>query len=502
MSFRKRGEVINGGTRNDNSNSIRRSILPNRGGVLPNRGPTSTLRSNIGDSNSNIPGRQPVLSRGPTTSNMSNLDVVKGMNRLNINDENNVGGFSLDKKEQNMKLLMNLNHPGVRPSTVSSHIVSSTGCYDLDKLLSHMGLPLGHSLLIEEDGTTDFQSILSKLFMVQGVIHNRVNKTETVNIQGNTHVIVLSMNQLLGKELPGIYKGSRKEIKKSKIQEEASKLSVSNLTFQETRSQPTRYSDLKIAWKYKYADESSGKKRNVDSNEEDDNDIQSDEYKSYIAQFDITSRLIPAATPQELSFVSPLQPIAKILNQLESLIDKHKNKLIRIVVPSFLHPAMYPPQMYEVANAIGLLHGLRSIVKKFSNRTIMLMTVSKELLSYLLQSQMESLFDGIIDLEPFPQEMLQYLEKIYKSQPNKVQQGLVHLIKLPVFSDRGEMHHRHAEYAFKNSKKSFKIEEWSIPVDDSVDDTDGSNAYIKNDVPSTFNTESTPKRQTKQNLDF
>ena len=259
---------------------------------------------------------------------------------------------------------------------------------------------------------------------------------------------------------------------------------------------------MKIAWKYKYADESSGKKRNVDSNEEDDNDIQSDEYKSYIAQFDITSRLIPAATPQELSFVSPLQPIAKILNQLESLIDKHKNKLIRIVVPSFLHPAMYPPQMYEVANAIGLLHGLKSIVKKFSNRTIMLMTVSKELLSYLLQSQMESLFDGIIDLEPFPQEMLQYLEKIYKSQPNKVQQGLVHLIKLPVFSDRGEMHHRHAEYAFKNSKKSFKIEEWSIPVDDSVDDTDGSNAYIKNDVPSTFNTESTPKRQTKQNLDF
>lgn len=115
---------------------------------------------------------------------------------------------------------------------------------------------------------------------------------------------------------------------------------------------------------------------------------------------------------------------------------------------------------------------------------------------------MESLFDEIIDLEPFPQEMLQYLEKIYKSQPNKVQHGLVHLIKLPVFSERGEMHHRHAEYAFKNSKKNFKIEEWSIPVDDTVDDTDGSHEHVKNELSSSIDGKSAIQGQTKQNLDF
>ena len=113
-----------------------------------------------------------------------------------------------------------------------------------------MESPLDHFLLIKEDSTTYFKLNLSKLFKVYYVVHNRVNKTENSNIQGNTHVIVLSMNPLSGKQLLEAYKSFRKEIKKSKILEEKLKLSVSNLTQQETRSQPIKYSDLKITWKY------------------------------------------------------------------------------------------------------------------------------------------------------------------------------------------------------------------------------------------------------------
>ncbi|CAL9732663.1 elongator complex protein 4 [Monosporozyma unispora] len=487
MSFRKRGEMLNGG--GPGGPGAMRRTLPNRGGVLPNRGAApgrTSMAPPTADNNNRIP------VRGASNSAVSSVGLTTGMNKLNINSDD---AMQVDESDNNMELLMELNHPGVRPSTVSANLVASTGCFDLDKLLSHMGLPLGHSLLIEEETTTDFQSILTKLFAVQGVVHNRLNGTGDAHKQGNTHVVFISMNQFMAKELPGVYKGSRKEIKKSKIKEEENKLSVQNLANQESKAQPTRYKDLKIAWKYKYNDESSGKKHGLDDN----NDLTlSDDYKDYTSQFDITSRLLPAATPQELSFISPMQPVPTILSQLETIIKKHKDKLIRIVVPSFLHPAMYPPQMFSLPNAVGLLHGLKSIVKKHSNRTVMLMTLSKEPLTLLLQTQIESMFDGIVDLEPFPQEMLQYLEKIYKGQPNKVQHGLVHLIKLPVFSDRGEMHHKHAEYAFKNGKKRFEIEEWSIPVDDGVDD--GSDKNKKEDSSNPQRQEA--QKQTKQAVDF
>lgn len=486
MSFRKRGEMLNGGA--PGGPGAMRRTLPNRGGVLPNRGPAtgrSGMTPQAPGSISNVPGRG-------VPGNTSPVGLTAGMKKLDINAAD---AMQVDERDNHTELLMELNHPGVRPSTVSANLVASTGCFDLDKLLSHMGLPLGHSLLIEEESTTDFQSILAKLFAVQGVVHSRLNVAGDAYKQGNTHVVFLSMNQFIAKELPGVYKGSRKDIKKSKIKEEENKLSVQNLANQETKSQPTRYKDLKIAWKYKYADESSGKKHTLDDN--DDLAI-SDDYKDYTSQFDITSRLLPAATPQELSFISPMQPVPTILSQLETIIEKHKDKLIRIVVPSFLHPAMYPPQMFALANAVGLLHGLKSIVKKHSNRTVMLMTMSKEPLTLLLQTQIESMFDGIVGLEPFPQEMLQYLEKIYKGQPNKVQHGLVHLIKLPVFSDRGEMHHKHAEYAFKNGKKRFEIEEWSIPVDDGVDDGSGDKKKEDSSNPQRQEAE----QQTKQAVDF
>lgn len=486
MSFRKRGEALTTGARR---------ALPNRGGpihpdtgrVLPNRGAAGAGVPHA------VPGRgAPVAARGPTPT------LESRMQDLHV---------SPDEDNDNTELLLQLEHPGVRPSTVSMNLVASTGCFDLDKLMSHTGLPLGHSLLVEEETTTDFQSILVKLFAAQGVVHNRLATatSSTQNHNGNTHVVIISMNQFLAKELPGLYKGSRKEIKKSKIKEEESKLSVQNLANQDSglsakpesssQSHPTRYKDLKIAWKYRFVDESSGKKQ---KREDDDELSLSDDYKDYVAQFDITSRLLPAATPQELSFISPMQPVSTILSQLESIINKHNDKLIRIVVPSFLHPAMYPPQMFSLANAIGLLHGLKSVVKKYENRTIMMATVSKEPLALLLQTQIENMFDGIINLEPFPQEMLQYLEKIYKGQPNKVQHGLVHLLKLPVFSDRGEMHHRHAAYSFKNGKKRFEIEEWTIPVDDGVDDNDGNKKKEDSSNPQ----RQEAQKQTKQAIDY
>lgn len=61
--------------------------------------------------------------------------------------------------------------PGTRPSPLDSRPTTSTGTATVDALLAgHAGLPLGNSLLIEEDGTTDFAGVLVRFFAAEGVL--------------------------------------------------------------------------------------------------------------------------------------------------------------------------------------------------------------------------------------------------------------------------------------------------------------------------------------------
>ena len=64
--------------------------------------------------------------------------------------------------------------PGVRMSPLTSHPTISTGTASLDKLLGlGAGLALGTSLLIEEEGTTDFASALLRCFAAEGIIQKQ-----------------------------------------------------------------------------------------------------------------------------------------------------------------------------------------------------------------------------------------------------------------------------------------------------------------------------------------
>lgn len=92
----------------------------------------------------------------------------------------------------------------------------------------------------------------------------------------------------------------------------------------------------------------------------------------------------------------------------------------------------------------------------------------------------EQFADGVVYLQPFNQEMEALLERAYKNEPSKIQQGLVNVIKVPILSAKGMMMIRDGEYAFRNGRKRFAIEEWGIPVDDTEEE----------------------EPQTKQNIDF
>lgn len=92
--------------------------------------------------------------------------------------------------------------PGVRPSPIDGRGTTSTGSPTLDSLLAgHAGLPLGTSLLIGENGTTDYAGALLRYFAAEGII------------QGH-HVHVVGVGERWGRELPGLV-GSADEEEKS-----------------------------------------------------------------------------------------------------------------------------------------------------------------------------------------------------------------------------------------------------------------------------------------------
>ena len=81
---------------------------------------------------------------------------------------------------------------GVRPSPLDGRPTTSTGTHSLDDLLGgHAGLALGHSVLVEEIGTTDFASTLLRCYAAEGVL------------QGHT-VHVVGVGAHWGQELPGV----------------------------------------------------------------------------------------------------------------------------------------------------------------------------------------------------------------------------------------------------------------------------------------------------------
>jgi elongator complex protein 4 len=106
--------------------------------------------------------------------------------------------------------------PGVRPSPITGHATTSTGTESLDKLLGlGAGLALGTSLMIEEEGTTEFGRSLLSCYAAEGIL------------QGHAVFVVGPEGSLT---LPGLVEGDGKKGSKT-----ASSVESEN---------------MKIAWRY------------------------------------------------------------------------------------------------------------------------------------------------------------------------------------------------------------------------------------------------------------
>lgn len=81
--------------------------------------------------------------------------------------------------------------PGVRASPLDGRLTTSTGTSSLDDILGHSGFALGNSLLIEENGTTEFGATLLRYFAAEGVVQAH-------------KVHVVGFGEPWARELPGV----------------------------------------------------------------------------------------------------------------------------------------------------------------------------------------------------------------------------------------------------------------------------------------------------------
>jgi hypothetical protein len=108
---------------------------------------------------------------------------------------------------------------GARPSPYDGRPITSTGSASVDQVLAgYGGLVLGHSLLVEEQGTTDFASVLLRAYAAEGLV------------QGH-HVHVLGVGAGWRTELPGL-------------------ASASSSSSRSKHEQSDPNDKMKIAWRY------------------------------------------------------------------------------------------------------------------------------------------------------------------------------------------------------------------------------------------------------------
>ncbi|GAB7343079.1 hypothetical protein MBLNU457_1162t2 [Dothideomycetes sp. NU457] len=319
------------------------------------------------------------------------------------------------------------NVPGVRPSPLTGQATTSTGTWSLDNLLGgHAGLPLGSLLLIEESGTTDFAGALLRFYAAEGIVQNQ-----------SVHVV--GVGEQWTKELPGMIGAAdsstdAKQSSRVKVDEEK----------------------MKIAWRTA-ADDTPA---------------------AFCHAFDLAKRLTipPSASIHHISISlaasASASPFSNVLQSLtKSLQQSAPTAIHRLVIPTILSPALYPPSAGHPHHLLQFLHSLRSLLRQHPTRLTVMATLPSELYprSTGLVRWAEHLADGVIELTPFPHLMDASTSLAESGGARAVEdqpQGMLKFHKIPVTTERGGGGSGSGigdDLAFTLSRRKFVIRPFSLP---------------------------------------
>ncbi|CCG81590.1 PAXNEB protein superfamily [Taphrina deformans PYCC 5710] len=311
---------------------------------------------------------------------------------------------------------------GVRPSAANGVPVTSSGCMSLDTVLSgHGGMPVGSGLVIEENGTTDFSSVLLRYFAVEGLL------------QGQNLWIGGGVGEHWVRDLPA----------------------ATDVVAEDETSNKRLEERMKIAWRYSsLGDFGSGLRAQNRPLPSNNNNADSPK-DPYCHAYDLTKRMITTTMADQLHYSPPCSgsgdPFTPLLASLVQTIQKTTG-IIRCVLPGVLSPAVYPPSASQSKYLVKFANNLRAILRAHPSRLLVMMSMPLDLYPRETSSTtwVELLMDGIIELTPLP--------------PNPADrdgpQGLLKIHKVPLL-ERLSME---ADLSFKVTRKRFSIEAWSLPA--------------------------------------
>ncbi len=189
--------------------------------------------------------------------------------------------------------------------------------------------------------------------------------------------------------------------------------------------------------------------------------------------FDLAKRLtFPVGTT--INFIplgnnpqtSPFVPILQ--NLLSQLSSSSPTSIHRLVIPTLLSPALYPPHASQPHHLLQFLHSLRALLRQFSTRLTALITLPLELYPRTsgLVRWMELLSDGVLELTPFP-HLMDNASSGAATANEEQPQGMLKVHRLPVFHEKGGggggLSGLGDDLAFTVSRRKFVIKPFSLP---------------------------------------
>ncbi|KAI9789839.1 MAG: hypothetical protein M1816_005756 [Peltula sp. TS41687] len=358
--------------------------------------------------------------------------------------------------------------PGTRPSYLDSRLLTtSTGTSSLDDLLAgHGGLALGTSVLVEENGTTDYAGTLLKYFAAEGVVQGHV-------------VYVVGVGEEWARGLPGLVIGDEKGKRKDVVVDGG-----------------REKEKMKIAWRYEGLGEFGAEPGSRVSSPAPERYKTSTTTAQFCHTFDLTKRLtipspspikfipIPAPTNTTSSPTSPFTPIIETLRK--SLTTSPPTTLHRLIIPTLLSPLTYPPQSSQPQHILQFLHSLRGLLRQHANQLTAMISLPLDLYarSTSLVRWMELLSDGVLELTPFPHSIIQAPTiGATTTTQEEPPQGILHLHRLPVFHERGGDGGKTGglgeDLAFTLTRRRFVVRPFSLPPVDGGGGGEGEDVNAK-----------------------
>jgi elongator complex protein 4 len=221
--------------------------------------------------------------------------------------------------------------------------------------------------------------------------------------------------------------------------------------------------------------------------------------KPFCHTYDLTKRL-PLSSPTAINFIPVRQtnvgesPFRSAVETLAAQIESSKPDTIhRILIPTLLSPAFYPPHSSTPQNVLQFLHSLRALLRQYSTRLTLMLSLPLTLYprSTGLVRWIELLSDGVLELVPFP-HVLDTGPSLTTSGAATAQeekpQGMVKVHRLPVFHERGGgglgADRVGDDLAFTVSRRKFVIKPFSLPPVEG--DTEAQRGEVEGKKPTTM----------------